>query len=72
MDYRKVQFFLAAARLGNLTEAFINLDAPVGLQLLNQSAKGGTHDSATNQGNIDMLRLVHNLSITWELDRGTN
>ena len=36
------------AFLSNLSEALINLDAPVGLQLLNQSAEGGTHDSATN------------------------
>ena len=47
------------ALLGDLTESLVDLDAPVGLQLLDQRAKGGTHDAATNEDDVDWGLRTH-------------
>ena len=40
------------AFIGDAVEAFVNVDAPAGLQFIEVGAQAGTHDAAANQQNI--------------------
>ena len=51
---------------GDIPEPLEYLDAPVGLELLDECAKGGAHDAATNERDVDGFAWYsHAFSLRW-------